>query len=83
MMTREQAIEAYGRVGRWEKRASAQLLADMRAKGACDPIPLTLHNWGKCAGREPYKSLCRYYDWKQRQIWDAGERLQSAFAKYF
>ena len=77
------AVSRYNRVKRWERRASMRLLADMRAQGAQDPIPLTLHNWGRCGGQEPYRTLDRQYRGRQRRIWDTPNRLGSAFARGF
>lgn len=82
-MTREQAIRAYERVKAWERSATMHLLQDMHRQGACDPIPLTLHNWGYCAGQEPYRRLHREYEYRQRRIWDTTNRLRESFARYF
>ena len=77
------AVSRYNRVKRWERRASMRLLADMRAQGAQDPIPLTLHNWGRCGGQEPYRTLDRQHRGRQRRIWNTAHRLESAFARGF
>lgn len=82
-MSRDEAIEAYGRVRDLERTQTRRLLADLRARGACDPIPLTLHNWGRCNGTQPYADLDREYRYRQRVIWDRAARLSSAFARYF
>lgn len=82
-MNRDTAIRAYQRVKEWERRASTRLLAELRQAGACDPIPLTLHNWGQCGGEEPYKTLDRRYRYEQERIWRTAERLANAFARYF
>ncbi len=83
MLTREQAIEAYRRTTAWAERAHARLLNDMRKRGACDPIPLTLHNWGRCNGTEPYKQMDREYRYRSNRIYRESERLSNAFGKYF
>jgi hypothetical protein len=82
-LPRETAVRAYRRVQAWERTASARLLDDMRRQGACDPIPLTLHNWGTCGEQEPYKTLARLYNYRQRRIWDEAKRLGDHFARYF
>lgn len=82
-MTRAEASDAYRRVKEIERAQTARLLADMRARGACDPVPQTLHNWGRCGGKEPYMTLDREYRHRQREIWDRASRLGKAFARYF
>lgn len=82
-MEREQAINAYRRVKDWEAKATRNMLRDLRRRGACDPIPLTLHNWGHCAGREPYKTLDRYLRWKDERITEQANRLAEYFARFF
>lgn len=83
MMTKEQAKDAYRRTADWERAATRRLLDELRARGASDPVGATLHNWGTCAGREPYATLAREYHWRQRAIWDTSHRLRDSFAFYF
>ncbi len=82
-MKREQAVDAYMRTGEWSKRMTVALLDDLRSRGARDPIPHLLHNWGHMGGREPYKSLHREYQYRQRRIWDTAARLSRSFARHF
>ena len=82
-MTRETASNCYRRTKNWERNATRRLLADMCARGACDPIPLTLHNWGRCGGKEPFQTLDREYRHRQQAIYERASRLGAAFARYF
>lgn len=82
-MERETTIARYQRVSDWQHRATLALLADMRERGACDPIPLTLHNWGRCAGQEPYRTLDRLFRYRQAQIDARAKRLRAHYARAF
>ena len=82
-MKRDKAISAYRRVQAWSGIASQRLTAEMRAQGAEEPVALTLHNWGRMAGREPYRTLDRRMRGRQRRIWDASKRLGDFFARSF
>lgn len=94
-MTRDQAIAAYHRVDQWSKRQHERLrqtiLIPHFAGNEC-----CLHNWSinyesadyyrrygtRGITTEAYKAG-KFYNWKQRQIWDEASRLQKAFARYF
>lgn len=94
-MTREKAIEAYRRVDAWSQREQARLRESILVKyfaGDC----CCLHNWmlnyesadyyrrfgTRGISEEAYKAG-KFYNWKERQIWDTASRLQSHFAKSF
>lgn len=87
-LTRKQALNAYQRVQDWEQRQSNELREAILVKHFGGSL-CCLHNWmlNYEAGRvhitaEAYHAG-KYYNWKQRQIWDTSTRLEQAFARYF
>ncbi len=83
---RQQSIDLYNRVKLWERMASARLLQDLVSRSDLPGLtPHLLHNWS--IGTSPvYPHLVpikRWFDWKQRQIWDIAYRLEKHFAGGF
>lgn len=86
--SREKAIDLYRRVKEWERKESQRLndtiLVPLFGGNGC-----RMHNFMvSCAIGKPDDDLrklksAKYYEWKQRQIWDTANRLQQHFAQFF